>query len=93
MRRARLLGSLAVVLGVFGVAAQEASAGTVTGFTFTRFLADPGETNIVTVDRSGNDFVFTDTGTPITVGRAARREAIPTRRPARWPTWRTSASS
>jgi Ca2+-binding RTX toxin-like protein len=69
MRRSRrLLAPLASLLCVLGVFAPAASAGTVTGGTFTRFLANTGEINTVTVDRIGANYVFTDTTTPITAG-------------------------
>ena len=67
MSRGRcLLASFASVLCLLGIAASSASAGQVVSGTFTQFNANPGETNVVTVDRIGDNYVFTDSGAPIT---------------------------
>ena len=67
MSRSRfLLASLVSVAFLMGMVAPGASAGTVVSGTFTQFNAGPGETNVVTVDRNGDNYVFTDSGAPIT---------------------------
>ena len=69
MRRStRIAGALAASACVLGIAAPAASAASVglLGGDTLRLFANPGETNVVTVDRSGDNYIFTDNGAPLT---------------------------
>lgn len=67
MRRLRSLLAISAALAALAIAAPAANAGQVflQGGDQLRFFAGDAETNIVTLDRSGDVYTITDTGAPL----------------------------